>query len=221
MDKEREYLKEEIRKEFQLERMILFSDAVFAIVITLMALEIRVTEIEHATSDEFNRALIHLIPNIVAYTASFFFIGFTWYSHLQLFSLLKDYDKGLVIRNLMLLFFIGFVPFSVSLVARPGHNVIFIVVIYFLVIMLCKVSELRLHHYILVKKPQLRLKADATEVMMRYKKSRLATAMLFIMFVLVCTTTVMIPDPELKPIAWWWFFPFPFILKYFQKRIKV
>jgi uncharacterized membrane protein len=38
--------REEIRKEFQVERMILFSDAVFAIVITLMAIEIRFPEPE-------------------------------------------------------------------------------------------------------------------------------------------------------------------------------
>ena len=39
-----EITREEIKKEFQLERMILFSDAVFAIVITLMAIEIKIPE---------------------------------------------------------------------------------------------------------------------------------------------------------------------------------
>ncbi|MGL1204094.1 TMEM175 family protein, partial [Vibrio parahaemolyticus] len=41
MHEEKEMTRTEIKKEFQLERMILFSDAVFAIVITLMAIEIR------------------------------------------------------------------------------------------------------------------------------------------------------------------------------------
>lgn len=40
-NKEIETIKDEVKQEFQVERMILFSDAVFAIVITLMAIEIR------------------------------------------------------------------------------------------------------------------------------------------------------------------------------------
>ena len=107
--KEKEYMKEEIRKEFQLERMVLFSDAVFAIVITLMAIEIRVPDLARNTSsDILTHELVKLIPPIISYTVSFFFIGHTWYQHLQLFSLLKDYDKGLVIRNLLCYFLSDF-----------------------------------------------------------------------------------------------------------------
>src|SRR5436190_10651894 len=95
---EREYLKEEIRREFQLERMVLFSDAVFAIVITLMAIEIHIPEsIRFHNSDELVHELVMLLPNIIAYAASFFYIGYTWYQHLEVFSLLKDYDRGLVV----------------------------------------------------------------------------------------------------------------------------
>ena len=61
--KEKEYMKEEIRKEFQLERMVLFSDAVFAIVITLMAIEIRVPDLARNTSsDILTHELVKLIP---------------------------------------------------------------------------------------------------------------------------------------------------------------
>lgn len=218
--KDKEPVREEIRREFQLERMVLFSDAVFAIVITLMAIEIHIPEIGRIVSgDELKHELIKLLPNIIAYAASFFFIGFTWYQHLQVFSLLKDYDKGLVIRNLVMLFFIGLFPFSASLVASTHNGIFLTIFIYFSIIVLCRTAQLILHHYILVKRPQLRLNADTSTEMLRFKKSRLALALIIIMFFLVSATTTVL-DPEYKPLAWWWFFPFPLALRYFQRRIK-
>ena len=218
---DREYLKEEIRREFQLERMVLFSDAVFAIVITLMAIEIHIPEsIRFTNSEELVHELVMLLPNIIAYAASFFYIGLTWYQHLQVFSLLKDYDRGLVIRNLVMLFFVGFFPFGASIIARPNNGMFLIILIYFLIIILSKGAQLVLHHYILVKRPDLRINTDTSDQMRSFKRSRLAVIMLIFMFALVTATTALIEDPEMKPIAWWWFFPFPFLLKYLQKKIK-
>src|SRR6186713_1122876 len=103
---ENQEIRDEIRKEFQLDRMVLFSDAVFAIVITLMAIEIRLPHLEgELTHEILVSQIMHLIPVILAYAGSFLFIGNSWYHHLQTFSLLKDYDRGLVMRNLLMLFF--------------------------------------------------------------------------------------------------------------------
>jgi uncharacterized membrane protein len=218
---DREYLKEEIRREFQLERMVLFSDAVFAIVITLMAIEIHIPEsIRFRNNDELVHEIVLLMPNMIAYAASFFYIGYTWYQHLEVFSLLKDYDRGLVIRNLVMLFFIGFFPFGASIIARPNNGMFLIIVIYFSIIILSKGAQLVLHHYILVKRPNLRINTDIKDQMMSFKKSRFVVIMLLVMFVLVTVTMAFIEDPELKPIAWWWFFPFPILLRFFQKKIK-
>ena len=217
----REYLKDEIRREFQLERMVLFSDAVFAIVITLMAIEIHVPEtVRFKNSEDLVHELVVLLPNIIAYAASFFYIGYTWYQHLEVFSLLKDYDRGLVVRNLVMLFFIGFFPFGASIIARPNNGMFLIIFIYFLIIILSKGAQLVLQHYILIKRPELRINTDITDQMISYKRSRIVVVLLLVMFILVTGTTAIIEDPEMKPIAWWWFFPFPFLLKYFQKRIK-
>jgi uncharacterized membrane protein len=74
----------EIRKEFQLERMILFSDAVFAIVITLMAIEIKLPETEGSHSVDWTLSIFYLLaPTFLAYCLSFFFIGTSWYQHLS------------------------------------------------------------------------------------------------------------------------------------------
>jgi len=69
-------LHNELRKEFQLERMILFSDAVFAIGITLLVLEIKIPDFHENVSDQaLIRSLGHLIPKFIGFIISFFLIG--------------------------------------------------------------------------------------------------------------------------------------------------
>ena len=221
MENEKHYIKEEIRKEFQLERMILFSDAVFAIVITLMAIEIRVPEFDRGSAYSLvSHELVKIIPNVIAYAVSFFFIGMIWYQHLQLFSLLKDFDKGLVIRNLIMLFFIGLFPFSAALMVRLGNGFIASWVIYFTVIISSKGAQLVLQHYILYKKPALRIKTSVQEEIIKFRRSRIAVTLLIIIFVLVITTHELIGVDENKDYAWFWVFPLPILLKIMRRRIK-
>ena len=110
--------------EFQLERMILFSDAVFATVITLMAIDIKIPETEdfQLTPHELKHHLLHFIPIFFACAFSFFFIGRIWYAHLQLFGFLKKCNAGLVFCNLLLLFSIGLFPFAASVLVYVTND---------------------------------------------------------------------------------------------------
>ena len=108
----------EIKKEFQLERIILFSDAVFAIIITIMVLDIRLPEgLRHANAIDVKQAFIRLIPKMLAYCLSFFLVARFWLGHLKMFSLLMYYDGRLLAYNLLYLFSISLFPFAVSLVS--------------------------------------------------------------------------------------------------------
>ena len=62
------------RKEFQLDRLILFSDAVFAIAITLLVIEIRVPELKDPSVNELFTALRERILGFLASVLSFFVI---------------------------------------------------------------------------------------------------------------------------------------------------
>lgn len=102
----------EHQKHFQLERLILFSDAVFAIAITLMVIEIRVPELEVRNVQNLNKALLHKIPDFMGFLLSFIIIGMFWVNHHRLFGYIENYDSGLMWRNLHILFWIALMPFT-------------------------------------------------------------------------------------------------------------
>lgn len=103
----------ELKKEFQIERMILFTDAVFAIAITLLIIEIKAPKIiDGMNSKAMTYQLMELIPKFVGFIISFFVIAIYWRSHHRLFSFVKDYDDKLIWLNFFFLFSIILMPFS-------------------------------------------------------------------------------------------------------------
>lgn len=96
--------------------MILFSDAVFAIAITLLVIEIKVPEIEkeHLTEGGLLSALAKLIPKFFGFIISFMFIGIYWTVHHRLFGYVINYNKRLLVLNLFFLFAIALMPFSTA-----------------------------------------------------------------------------------------------------------
>jgi len=110
-----DHLQNELKKEFQLERMILFSDAVFAIAITLLIIEIKVPEVTRAVSEgTVLSALGKLVPKFVGFFLSFFLIGLYWTVHHRMCGFLINYNNKLLWLNLGFLFFIVLMPFSTS-----------------------------------------------------------------------------------------------------------
>lgn len=92
--------------------MILFSDAVFAIAITLLVIEIKIPEIHEPTDKALLNSLGQLIPKFIGFIISFIFIGLYWTIHHRMFGFVTSYDKKLLRLNLFFLFFIALLPFS-------------------------------------------------------------------------------------------------------------
>jgi uncharacterized membrane protein len=109
--------------ETGLERIIFFSDAVIAIAITLLALEIRLPNAT-ITSDQLPSALLALTPIYGSFLISFFVIGLFWMSHHRVFEYIHAYDRQLIWINLIFLFLVAFVPFPTAVLGRfPGERV--------------------------------------------------------------------------------------------------
>ena len=106
----------ELKKEFQVERMILFSDAVFAIAITLLALEIKVPELaDNVTESSLLSELARLIPKFVGFLISFFLVGLYWTIHHRMFGFVVNFTRKLIWLNLFFLLSIVMMPFSTGI----------------------------------------------------------------------------------------------------------
>jgi uncharacterized membrane protein len=102
-----------------LERMLFFSDAVFAIAITLLIIEVHVPELpKGSTSGDYGLALAHLIPSFAGYVLSFFVIARFWITHHSAFAHSPPFDRSLLWPNIQLLATIAFMPFSTAFLTK-------------------------------------------------------------------------------------------------------
>lgn len=103
------------------ERVVFFSDAVIAIAVTLLVLEIR--------PPQDTRHLLHglamLWPSYLVYAITFLLIGQVWANHHVMFDHIRVADRTVLLLNTLLLMDIAFLPFAASVLAgafRTGHG---------------------------------------------------------------------------------------------------
>jgi len=106
-----------------------FSDGVFAIAITLLALELHVPHFEGTTLRNSLTELIPLIPTILTYVLSFVTIAIFWVNHHQLTQNFTTINKRRMLwQNMVFLMFVTLIPFvtqSVSLNPQATLAVVF------------------------------------------------------------------------------------------------
>jgi uncharacterized membrane protein len=106
------------------ERLVFFSDAVFAIAITLLVIEVRLPALPaDATEADVIAGIRATLPQIFAYVLSFATIGLYWLAHWRRFRYIVHVDSRLVAYNLVLLGFIAFIPFPTAVLGEHGDLV--------------------------------------------------------------------------------------------------
>ncbi|MEV4544053.1 TMEM175 family protein [Micromonospora echinaurantiaca] len=98
----------------EIDRMKAFSDGVFAIVITLLVLELRVPSYEPG---ELLTALLHEGSAYLAFVISFGYVGVLWLNHHALLRLLRGTNLALNWINLAILFGVVIIPFPTAVLA--------------------------------------------------------------------------------------------------------
>jgi uncharacterized membrane protein len=107
------------QKRLAIERLVFFSDAVFAIAITILVLDIRLPAGANAAgSRELLLSLAGLWPEYLAFFISFWVIGLSWISHHRKFLYIQRIDYQLLTLNLLMLMIIAFIPFPTAVMSE-------------------------------------------------------------------------------------------------------
>jgi len=102
-----------------------FSDGVFAIVVTLLVLELRVPHLpENFTYEDVLKELLNLSPKFVSFALSFLVLAIFWVNHHQFFHSLEKTDRSLLWYNNLLLFWLSFVPFPTAFIGEQPTSMV-------------------------------------------------------------------------------------------------
>jgi uncharacterized membrane protein len=105
-----------------LHRLLFFTDAVFAIVLTLLVLELRPPQVESA--GELGRALAEMVNHFIAFLMSFALVSIFWLAHMNTVRRLSRFDWPTAIANLVFLLPVCLLPFASSLVGEARFGMV-------------------------------------------------------------------------------------------------
>ncbi|MDP3940813.1 MAG: TMEM175 family protein [bacterium] len=109
-------LVEEVETVISRDRVLNFSDAIFAFAATLLVLKIDLPNIPPALIEtHLGPEILRLWPQYVANLITFFVIGYYWLTHHAIFNMIKRFNQTLFWLNIIFLVFISFLPFPVDL----------------------------------------------------------------------------------------------------------
>jgi len=123
-------------------RLESFSDAVIAIILTIMVLEIRVPHSADLA------ALKPLFPVILSYLLSFIYLGIYWNNHHHMFHTIERVSGSILWANMHLLFWLSLIPFTTGWVGE-NHFAAAPMALYGVVLFMCAVAYWILQHFLI------------------------------------------------------------------------
>ena len=101
-------------------RVEAFSDGVFAIIITLLVLDLHVPRRDELDDHSLATVLLQQWPLYLSYALSFLQVGVVWINHHTMFHYIQRSDHVLLFHNLMLLLCTALLPFTTAIFAEYG-----------------------------------------------------------------------------------------------------
>ena len=127
-------------------RVMALSDGVFAIIMTLLVLDIHVPQL--SAGESLSTAFLRQVwPNVVVFVISFVLTGMFWMAHRDMFNLVRGVDRGLVWLNILFMLPVALVPAAAALLGAYSQDALALR-IYGLLLLVISLMRLVLWFYI-------------------------------------------------------------------------
>jgi TMEM175 potassium channel family protein len=135
--------------ELRLNRIEAFTDGVFAIIVTLLVLELKVPALHNPRSvGELAGRLVQLLPQFLSWLISFVIVSKFWLNHHHIFGLARHANYSLVWLNVIFLMCQSFIPFPTALMGEHASNPL-AVSFFGCVMAINTIAFIAMHRYIL------------------------------------------------------------------------
>ncbi|MEP6676981.1 MAG: TMEM175 family protein [Ferruginibacter sp.] len=98
-------------------RLEALADGTFAIVFTILVLELIIKDVHFNNADSFKNLLLSLLPKFLSYILSFAILASYWIGHVEQLYFVTHINRQFILTNLLFLFFITLIPFSTTLIS--------------------------------------------------------------------------------------------------------
>jgi uncharacterized membrane protein len=197
----------EAREARQFERLVFFSDAVFAIAITLLVLDLRTTPGPHG-----ELRLATAVQGIVSFGISFVLIGRYWIAHHALFGALRQEDAPLRAVNFVFLFCIVFLPFPTKVIEQYPLSTTSVV---FYALSVAAVGLTGVVLCFVARRPALLRPGETRGGTVRFALRALPSPLIFI-----ASTAMAWPAPRLTPFLWILIWPASLGAEWLGRRLQ-
>jgi uncharacterized membrane protein len=113
---------ESVTKKKEPRRLLALSDGLFATVLTVLVLDLRVPEALRVSGSSIEDFIKWIGPRFFGYLLTFLVAGTYWQTHHRDFDHIDRYDRGLLEYNLLFLLFIGLMPFSTATIGTVSFR---------------------------------------------------------------------------------------------------
>jgi uncharacterized membrane protein len=195
-----------IAGNLEYDRVLFFSDAVFAIAITLLVVDLRVPEVAAGMVVNASRQLHDSRYRILGFAISFLVIGLFWMGHHRLFRYITALDRRVIFLNLLFLGTIAFLPYPTALLTASSTSQVAATVFYAACVAGAGLLELAVWLYATHTKGL--VPASVSPATRRYELAQLLpTPVVFLLSIPVAFAA-----PALAPFTWFLLLPIGRIL---------